>query len=86
MAGPANFSALPYWFVVLADCDSAHAIAATLRDHATMQEINHPSGRPWLLGRWAEGTVTTGRAGRTRIALIGQHAVTAERLAGGCRP
>jgi asparagine synthase (glutamine-hydrolysing) len=81
MAGFANFSALPSWFIVLADCDSGHAVAATLRDHATTQEIYHPSGRPWLLGRWAEGTVTTGQAGRTRIALTGQHAVTAERLA-----
>ena len=78
MAGPAALSGLPYWFVVLADCDSAHAVAARLRHQATVQEIDHPSGRPWLLGRWAEGTVATGQAGRTRIALVGQHAVTAE--------
>jgi len=50
-----------------------------LRHHAT-QVINHPSGRPWLLGRWADGTMTIGQAGRTSIALIGHHADTADGL------
>ena len=76
----AGFVAVPSWFVVLADCDSARPLAPALRDQATHQ-ISHPSGRPWLLGCWADGTVTTGQAGQTKIALIGQHAVTADQLA-----
>jgi asparagine synthase (glutamine-hydrolysing) len=51
-----------------------------LRDHATRQ-ISHPSGRPWLLGCWADGAVTAAGAGRTKLAVIGQHAVTAGQLA-----
>jgi len=68
----AGLATVPSWFVVLADCDSARSLAPVLRDQAT-QQISHPSGRPWLLGCWADGTVTTGQAGQTKIALIGQH-------------
>jgi asparagine synthase (glutamine-hydrolysing) len=75
-----DLATVPSWFAVLADCDSAPPIASPLRDQAT-QQISHPSGRPWLLGRWADGTMTTAQAGHTRIALIGQHAVTADQLA-----
>jgi asparagine synthase (glutamine-hydrolysing) len=76
----AALAAVPSWFVVLADCDSARPLAPALRDQATHQ-ISHPSGRPWLLGCWTDGTVTTGQAGQTKIALIGQHTVTADQLA-----
>jgi asparagine synthase (glutamine-hydrolysing) len=76
----AGLATLPSWFAVLADCDSARPIASALRDHAT-HEITHPSGRPWLLGSWADDAVTTAQAGHTKIALIGQHAVTADHLA-----
>jgi asparagine synthase (glutamine-hydrolysing) len=75
-----DFSAVPSWFAVLPDCASAHSIAALLRDAAT-REISHASGRPWLIGRWAEGSMTIGQAGLTKIAVIGQHAVTARELA-----
>ena len=54
--------------------------AAALRAQAT-HELSHPAGRPWLLGRWPEGTVTVAQAGTTRLALIGQHAVTPGQLA-----
>jgi asparagine synthase (glutamine-hydrolysing) len=73
-------SALPSWFVVLPDDDSAGSVATALHDHAA-QQLNHASGRPWLLGCWDEGTVTTGQAGDTRITVIGQHAVMADELA-----
>lgn len=61
MVGFANFDAIPSWFVALADCEAANPVGRVLRDQAT-QEVRHPSGRPWLLGRWAAGTLTTGRA------------------------
>jgi asparagine synthase (glutamine-hydrolysing) len=73
-------SALPSWFVILPDNDSASSVAVTLRDHA-VQQLSHASGRPWLLGHWDEGAVTAAQAGGTRIAVIGQHAVMAEDLA-----
>jgi asparagine synthase (glutamine-hydrolysing) len=81
MVGFTDFDALPSWFVVLADCESARPVGHALREQAT-QEIRHPSGRPWLLGRWAAGTATIGQAGPTRIAVLGQHAATADQLAG----
>jgi asparagine synthase (glutamine-hydrolysing) len=74
-----NLDVIPSWYVVLADDEAAGVVAGTLRGYATRQ-LNHASGRPWLVGRWAEGTVTSGRAGDTAIALIGRHAVTADRL------
>lgn len=75
-----NLSVVPSWFVVLPDCESASPADIALRRHAK-REISHPSGRPWLLGRWAEGSVTVGRAGSAKIAVIGQHAITAAQLA-----
>jgi asparagine synthase (glutamine-hydrolysing) len=80
MVGLAGLASVPSWFVVLADCDSARPIPPALSGQATRQ-ISHPSGRPWLLGCWADGTVTTAQAGRTKVALIGQHTVTGDQLA-----
>jgi asparagine synthase (glutamine-hydrolysing) len=75
-----QLSGVPFWFVVLPDDDAASLLAATLRDRAA-QQLNHASGRPWLLGCWNEHTIATGEAGDTRIALIGQHAVVGDDLA-----
>jgi asparagine synthase (glutamine-hydrolysing) len=79
VSGFPDVDAIPSWFVVLADCESAYPISAAAGDQAT-QEIRHPSGRPWLLGRWADGTVTTGQAGPTKLTVLGQHAVTVDQL------
>src|SRR5437868_292523 len=67
---------VPSWFVILPDCESAVPLATVLRGH-DVQEIGHPSGRPWVLGRWSEDAVTVGKAGHTKVVLIGQHAVGA---------
>jgi asparagine synthase (glutamine-hydrolysing) len=74
-----DFSAIPSWFVALPDCDSATPVHMALRGQAT-RRISHASGRPWLLGDWPEGTAVTGQAGSTRLAVIGQNAVTAGEL------
>jgi asparagine synthase (glutamine-hydrolysing) len=74
-----DFGVLPSWFVALPDCDSASSVGSVLRECAT-DRVSHPSGRPWLLGRWAEGIAAVGEAGPTKVALIGQHAVTAAQL------
>ena len=57
MATPANLGVLPFWFVALADRGSVGPLGDTLRRHAT-KEISHPSGRPWLLGRWPESVLS----------------------------
>jgi asparagine synthase (glutamine-hydrolysing) len=84
LAEPADFSAIPCWFVVLAACESASPVASALRDQAA-QQLTHPSGRPWLLGRWPEGAVTAEQAGSTKLVLIGQHGVSADQLAEAAR-
>lgn len=66
------------WFVALPDCD-AGAAARTLEEIAP-RAVAHPSGRPWLLGSWLDDEAVVARAGATRIALIGHHAVTGRRL------
>jgi asparagine synthase (glutamine-hydrolysing) len=80
IVGFGDFGTVPSWFIVLPDCESARLAASALRAQAA-QEISHPSGRPWLLGRWEEDTVSIGQAGRTKVALIGQHPVMADQLA-----
>ena len=72
---------VPFWFTVLGDHEAARPAAAVLRAFAT-REVPQTSGRPWLLGRWPEGTVATGQAGTRKLAVIGQHRITAEQLAG----
>lgn len=71
--------AVPSWLVVLPDHPAAAAVAARLRGHAT-DGLDHPSGRPWLLGRWPDAALASGGAGRTRLAVLGQHATTAATL------
>jgi asparagine synthase (glutamine-hydrolysing) len=69
----------PSWFAVLPDCASAAPVSAALRTRE-VQQVSHPSGRPWLLGHWSPGAMTIGEAGRTKIAVVGEHAVTDDRL------
>ncbi|MDH6436930.1 hypothetical protein M2158_005471 [Streptomyces sp. SAI-144] len=57
MAGFPDSKEGPDWFVVLPDCASADRIGTALRRRA-LQEVSHPSGRPWLLGRWSSGIMT----------------------------
>lgn len=71
---------LPCWFVVLPDCASAAIIGYELRDR-TRQQVSHPSGRPWLLGCWPDDSLVIGQSGRTKIAVIGEHAVSTSELA-----
>jgi len=80
VAGLADLGLLTSWFVALADRDSVGPLGDALRSHAT-REVSHPSGRPWLLGRWPESMLSSGHAGHTKIAVIGQHALTSDQLA-----
>lgn len=84
-----SLSALPTWFLVLPDtaAEAVTEIAARARPHA-VQSVPHPSGRPWLLGRWDPEAFTLGEAGDARVAVLGEHAVSgaeAARAAGAVR-
>ena len=67
------------WFVVLPDCDAARDVAAALGLHAP-QTLPHPSGRPWLIGRWAADELVAVQVGETQVAVIGCCPVTAAAL------
>ncbi|HEV2784070.1 MAG TPA: asparagine synthase-related protein [Actinophytocola sp.] len=71
---------VPSWFVVLPDCPAAEPAAAALRSRATCV-IRHPSGRTWLLGRWADEQAAVATCGDTAIAVIGEHLLSAADLA-----
>ncbi|MFI8931437.1 lasso peptide isopeptide bond-forming cyclase [Streptomyces sp. NPDC053474] len=70
-----SLRAAPAWFLVLPDTDAAAPVARAALPHTT-RRLHHPSGRPWLIGRWAPSTATCGGRGRARIVVIGDHAVS----------
>ncbi|MEU3753441.1 asparagine synthase-related protein [Streptomyces olivoreticuli] len=67
------------WFAVLPDGPAALAAVCTLRPRAD-RIVAHGSGRPWLLGRWADDQVTVARTRKARVAVIGRCPVTAAEL------
>lgn len=70
------------WFVVLPDADAARTVPEALPTRwRPSRVIEHPSGRPWILGSWPDAVAVTARAGRVALAVFGQHAVTAATLA-----
>ncbi|MGH4024216.1 MAG: asparagine synthase, partial [Pseudonocardiaceae bacterium] len=71
-----RFDRVPSWFVVLPDCSAAEPIALALRGEATCV-AQHPSGRAWLLGRWAEEDAAIVQCGDTAIAVLGEHLLSA---------
>lgn len=66
------------WFAALPDHDGSLAVASTLGPPARM--LPHPSGRPWLVGRWEDAEVLTATAGRTSLALLGRTSLTEAEL------
>ncbi len=69
------------WFVVLPDTDDGLPVARSLRQACDgIEELRHPSGRPWLLGRWDSCQLTLGRSSDCVIAVIGEHSTTSEAL------
>ncbi|MGB8201205.1 MAG: asparagine synthase, partial [Pseudonocardiaceae bacterium] len=62
--------------------DSPGGVRASQRvPHREPEVVAHPSGRPWLVGRWAPGELVVGGAGEVRIAVFGFCPVDSERLA-----
>ncbi|MET7638582.1 asparagine synthase-related protein [Streptomyces sp. NPDC005438] len=67
------------WFVVFPDHAASQATFARLA-HPALNRIDHPSGRPWIVGRWSAEELSVGTAGSSKLALLGHHGVTRERL------
>src|ERR687893_299636 len=58
-------------FVVLAGCDAALGVADSLRTSTPLQVGAYPSGRPWLIGRWAASDLVLAQAGHRQVAVLG---------------
>ncbi|WP_328608974.1 asparagine synthase-related protein [Amycolatopsis sp. NBC_00345] len=65
-------------FLVLPDCpDAAHVVVCS----GGMRRLDHPgSGRPWVMGRWADSDLTIETVGDVSVVLLGCASVGAERL------
>lgn len=70
------------WFVVAPDTDAGHPMARRLEQLTgdPLQTITHASGRPWLVGRWQPGEAVTAEPGPARLAVLGEHRLTADDL------
>ncbi|MGW4162866.1 asparagine synthase-related protein [Streptomyces sp. NPDC004788] len=67
-----ELAAVPSWFVVLPDTPAAAALADVASLGGARRMVRHPSGRPWLVGRWDEDTCATGQAGDNGLVLMGE--------------
>jgi asparagine synthase (glutamine-hydrolysing) len=54
------------------------ATDAVPRGNPGGRAIAHPSGRPWLVGEWADEDVTTVAAGNRRLVLLGRASIDAD--------
>ena len=57
-------------FAVFTDRADAAAVACSFARPGT-RTLAHASGRPWLVGRWADEEIVTARAGHAALAVIG---------------
>jgi len=68
-------------FVVLPDHPAGAGIAARISTaEDSVRVVPHHSGRPWLVGHWADEDVTLAGVGENRLALLGAAGVTAAGL------
>ncbi|MDR7276847.1 asparagine synthase-related protein [Catenuloplanes atrovinosus] len=77
MTRSTRVAGLPDWFLVLPDDPAAATAAEPVRPFAG-RVLDHPGGRPWLLGRWTGERLTTGTAGDVTVAVSGTHLVSPE--------
>jgi asparagine synthase (glutamine-hydrolysing) len=62
-------------FAVFPDRDDAVAVARSMTGPG-VRVLAHASGRPWVVGRWAEGEVVSARAGGAAVVVVGYCPVT----------
>ncbi|MEU2560472.1 asparagine synthase-related protein [Streptomyces longispororuber] len=67
-------------FVVLPDGPAAPAVAEPLTRDPDVRVVRHASGRPWLVGRWADEDLTLVSAGARRLAVLGRSALDRHRV------
>ncbi|MFE7784898.1 hypothetical protein [Streptomyces nigrescens] len=67
------------WLVVLPDHVASVVLAEKLEP--APQRVDHPSGRPWLIGSWESADFRIGEAGATKIATLGFSSAGPQRLA-----
>lgn len=76
-------------FLILPDCPAAEPIARVAA-RPGVNAVPHASGRPWLIGQWADDEYTLVESGQRRLALIGRTradtAVVTRRLAAARSP
>ncbi|MFJ4835979.1 asparagine synthase-related protein [Streptomyces sp. NPDC088747] len=68
-------------FAVLPDSPAASAVTEPLTRGPGVQVIRHASGRPWIVGRWADRELTLVSAGARRLAVLGRSTVDRNRTA-----
>ncbi|MFC9930327.1 lasso peptide isopeptide bond-forming cyclase [Streptomyces sp. NPDC127190] len=66
-------------FAVFADRADAAAVARSLARPGT-RTLDHPSGRPWLVGHWDDQEIVSARVGPATLALVGCVSATATEL------
>ncbi|MVO88548.1 hypothetical protein GPA10_28240 [Streptomyces sp. p1417] len=67
-------------FVVLPDSPAAPAVAEPLTRDPAVRVVRHSSGRPWLVGRWADEELTLVSSGTRRLAVLGRSTADGRRL------
>ncbi|GAA4623022.1 lasso peptide isopeptide bond-forming cyclase [Actinoallomurus vinaceus] len=67
-------------FLVFPDSVAGAAVADAVPDRTHQTVIVHPSGRPWIIGRWRDGEIVLAAEGPRRLALLGHTSVTPQRL------
>lgn len=70
------------WFAVVPDGPAGAAAATRLRQHFPdrLSVVSHPSGSPFLLGRWAPEELTVISAGPLCVVVLGRCSAGAGRL------
>ncbi|BBJ39371.1 hypothetical protein SSPO_020890 [Streptomyces antimycoticus] len=68
-------------FLILPDHPASAGITALLPDSPRSQVIPHSSGRPLIVGRWADHEVVTASVGRNSAAVLGTTTLTSAALA-----
>jgi asparagine synthase (glutamine-hydrolysing) len=72
-------------FVVLPDGPAATEIRGRLPESWDGKVLEHPSGRPWIVGRWSDADVVWAASSHVRVAILGTAAVAADALAARLR-
>jgi asparagine synthase (glutamine-hydrolysing) len=73
------------WFAAFPDSGAGAMLAGALRQRVPdLESTSHGSGRPWLVGRWADGEAVVAGVGDRRLAILGEHRLTSRDLSRLC--